>query len=279
MRLHAAATRFDKSVLTDAYTDELIGKGQLEHTDIFKLDGASVRRRIMSVSPTLSIPARRAIQIAGEKYLVGEPSFDESFGSLIRVKYVLHRTPGEASVYSIEGALAEDAATTTAFASREWNKDVVDMRESSRYINDYHIFFGKNESVNVNDLIYIDGTWHYCHSVHPSLSGFRDAVSHELIGSVFEVGTASSKTYTAQGDSFSSVDSEVRMLRMRWSEDFTYFTESQTDYVRGDETVMFLEIDWPNVKVSDEIEFTDGFWKVLSVVDSGSVRRLHTRRV
>lgn len=278
MRLHKAACRFDDSVLYDAYTSTLIGKGQLDPTDIFKLDGASVRRRVISVAPDVGLPTRRAVRLGTNVYLIGEPSTDEWNGTPIRTKYVLHQTPSQATIKTMEEALS-NAPGRTMYASREWNKDVPDLKESSAYFNDYHIFVSYTEPVSVYNLIWIDNQWHICHAVHPSLSGFNDAVAHEIVGTGFETVSVASNTYNPLTDTDNTVTvNGVRVLRLRWQEQYKYLTLSQEDYERGDETVMVLKSAWSAVKPSDKLALSDGQWRVLSVQDQGTVLALHTRR-
>lgn len=277
MRLHAAAKRFDKSLLTDAYTGAFVGAGQLDPTDIFKLDGASVRRRIISVDPAMPLPTRRAVRLGSDAYLIGEPSTDEHYGAPIRTKYVLHHTPTQATIKTLAEALAGSAGRTL-YASREWNKDVADLQHSSEYFNDYHIFISKAETVAAGNLIHIDGQWHICHAVHPSLSGFTDAVSHEITGTVFETVAASSRTYDPITDTYSASTTSVNVLRVRWQERFEYLTKSQESYERGDETLVVLKSAWASAKPSDTLPLSDGVWRVLSVVDDGTTLSLHARR-
>lgn len=276
MRLHKAATWFDSSRLYDAYTDTLVGKGQLDPTDLFKLDGASVRRRMVSVAPETALPTRRAVRLGDSTYLIGEPSTDEWQGSPIRTKYVLHQTPGQATVKTVAEALA-GAPGRTMYASREWNKAVADPQTSSNYFNDYHIFVAHTETVSPLDLIQIDGQWHICHAVHPSLSGFTDAVSHEILGTVFETASAESRVYDPVLDDYMSTGSSVPVLRVRWQEHFNYLTAAQETYLRGDETVFVLKAGFP-AKPSDGLILSDGLWRVISVVDEGTTLALHTRR-
>lgn len=277
MRLRRAATRFDDSMLFDAYTNALVGRGQLDPTDIFKLDGASVRRRVISVAPEVSPPTRRAVRLGTDAYLIGEPSTDEWKGSPIRTKYVLHHTPGQVTIKSIEEALSNQAGRMM-YASREWNKDVPDSQTSSAYFNDYHIFISYTESVKMYDLLWIDGQWHICHAVHPSLSGFTDAVSHEILGTVFETVALGSRSYDPVTDSYTSNPTNATVLRLRWAEQYSYMTAAQTSYVRGDETVMVLKSAWPEASASDVLTLSDGRWRVIDVQDQGAVLALHTRR-
>lgn len=277
MRLHAAATYFDKSVLTDAYTGSIVGKAQLNATDIFKLDGASVRRRLISVGPGVTPPTRMAVRLGGDVYLMGEPSADEHGGSPIRTNYVLHHTPGQATIKTLAEALG-NAAGRTMWASREWNKDVADLQTSSSYFNDYHIFVAKTEAVAQENLIYVDGQWHICHAVHPSLSGFTDAVSHEILGTVFETVDVASRTYNPLTDAWTSSTVNAKVLRVRWQEKFEYLTKGQANYERGDETIVVLKAGWPAAKASDTLTLSDGTWRVLSVRDDGLTLALHARR-
>jgi len=276
MRLHKAAVRFDDSVLHDAYTGHFIGKGQLDPTDIFKLDGASVRRRILSVSPDVAIPARRAARLGAEVYLFGEASPDEWNGAPIRVKYVLHQTPGRAKVFTFAEALRGQPGREM-YASREWNKDVPDNQASSRYFNDYHIFVAASEPLAPFDLIFIDDQWHICHAVHPSLSGFKDAVSHEITGMVFEYAEIGVRKYDPVTDDWDATHADVMVLRLRWQEQYDYLRASQENYQRGDETLVIADEGY-RPKPSDGILLSDGRWRILASQEGAGVWLLHARR-
>lgn len=275
MRLKTAARRFDTSVMLDGYTGVEVGRCQLSPVDYFKLDGASLRVRAITVSPDVEIPSRRCIQIGDERYIVGGAAIDHWRGSPIRANYTLHQTPGLATVKTIAEALA-DAPGHTLYASRLWNKDVADLQTSSNYFNDYHIFFASTENINTYDLIWIDGHWHICHSVHPSLSGFADAVSHEILGTVFETVSFGSQTYDPITDSYSGTPVTVKVLRVRWQEHFAYLNAAQETYQRGDETIFVLKTVTP--KPSDTLALSDGSWRVLHVADQGTHWSLHARR-
>lgn len=278
MRLHRAASYFDDSVIYDAYTGSKLGKGQLDPTDIFKLDGASVRRRVISVAPDFPLPTRRAVKLGAGCYLMGEPSSDEWDGSPIRTKYVLHQTPSLATVKTFYEALT-GAAGRSMYASREWNKDVPDEKTSSGYFNDYHVFVANTETVDAYDLVQIEGQWHICHAVHPSLSGFKDAVCHEFIdGSGFESVTVITKTYVPATDSYTTAQSVSLVLRLRWQEQYNFLRESQDPYKQGDQTVIVIKAAWTAASAGDSLQMSDGRWRVLNVQDQGQTLALHVRR-
>lgn len=277
MRLHKAATRFDKSILYDAYTSTRVGKGQLDPTDIYKLDGAAVTRRVISVDPATILPTRLAVRLGADIYLIGSPSTDEWNGLPIRTKYILHQANSLATIKTFAEALA-NLPGRSAYASREWNKDIPDPKVSSTYFNDYHIFIAHTEPVQQYDLIFIDNQWHICHAVHPSLSGFTDAVSHEIIGVGFETVTTTTETYNPTTDTYSGVTTSATMLRLRWQENFRFLTQAQENYEQGDEIAMVLKSAWPAVKPSDKVIFSDGEWRVLAARDEGLTFNLHIRR-
>jgi hypothetical protein len=214
--------------------------------------------------------------LGADYYLMGEPSTDEWKGSPIRTKYVLHQTPSQSTIKTIAEALANSAGTT-AYASREWNKDVADLQESSDYFNDYHIFVASNEAGVEGDLVYVDSEWHYIHAVHPSLSGFKDLVSHEIPSPVFETVNISSNAYNPITDSFASATTSVKVLRLRWKERFKYKMLAQETYRRGDETLVVLKSVIPTLKVGDTIPLSDGTRRVLAVRDDGTTLSVHAR--
>lgn len=277
MRLKRVASAFDEVRAADAYTGARVGSVQVEPTDYYKLDGAAVRRRSISAAPSVTMPTRRAIRLGAEVFLVGEPTTDFWKGKPIRLTYVCQMAPGLATVMSMAEALG-NLPGRQAYASRNWNKYSTDSRDSADHHDEYHVFFGEANLAQPYHLILVEGTWHLCKGQHLSLNGMDVAVCREITGTVFETVTLSKRTYNAVTDSYSEVTQPAaKVLRLRWQEFFEYLTASQTDYVRGDETVVMLTSDWTGAP-ADTITLSDGKWKVLGHRAYGLTTVLHVRR-
>ena len=143
MRLHAAATHFNRMVCYDAYTGVELFKSQLTLFDDQKRDTEGGERRILELAPGTALPARRAVEAEGVRYILGHPFQDSMFGKPIRVKYVAHEATNLATLQTM-AQVCTNTAGTTAYGARAWVKDSKEMDESSQMIgvNSGHWFNG-----------------------------------------------------------------------------------------------------------------------------------------
>lgn len=277
MRLKNVAKRFDNTTCVDAYSATTF-KAQIEPLQIYSIDGAKVKRRVLSAAPEITIPARRTISIDGQVYLVGDDTPDQWADETLRVNYVLHGADHLATIRTIPEALA-DAAGFTAWAARDWSRDETDSRESAERINQYHIFFSRTEPVPDEAVLELDGRTYFVLAVHRSISGFHDALSNEVPGPAYETIAFGTRTYDPITDTYTDSLTNVRVLRLRWQEAFRYLTRASADFERGDSILMMLKAGNPTPKASDTLALSDGTFKVVSLLDEGAHYSLHVRRV
>lgn len=274
MRLHSAAKRFDTTVAQDAYTPATTFMCQLDPLSLFSVDGTAIRRRQLSTAPDVAIPARNAIKIASDYYVVGAVSPDQWNGTPIRNNYVMQGADYLAEMNSIAGELAA-TARTTAWASLDYNKYTVDQRDTSEYSAQYMLYFGRGEVTP--DLIHFNGKWYLNKIAYESVSGIHCVLANELRDPVFETVTYTVRTYNPPTDTWTETTSSVKVFRVRWTEHFRYLTKASENYERGDMQVFVLKTTL-TPKVSDKLTLSDGVWTILSILDEGLTWSLHVRR-
>lgn len=276
MRLARAAAKFDRTVAVDAYTSSVTFKCQLAPLDLYRIDGAAVKRRQMSCAPRVVIPARKVVTIGGETYLIGDGSPDHYNGTVIRQNFVLQ---GASEICSLNTIAAELAGTVagSAYGSLVFSKYLPDGADTSKYPPQYQIFLAGSESVSPDSLVEIDSRWFLIKDSYISLSGLRVALANEIQGTVFETVTVADRTYSPVTDSYISTTSSKKVMRVRWQEHFTYISKAQIDYFRGDETVFVLK-SVMTPKGGDALTLSDGTWKILDVQDFGLTWSCHVRR-
>jgi hypothetical protein len=275
MKLSAAARRFDRTLVSDAYNPLDTFKVQFEPFDYYKIDGASVRRKVMSVDPSITMPARRVIDVAGQKFLVGEPGIDFWEGEPIRGQYVIQGADAEVSIHTIAQTLA-DTAGTTAWASIDFSKYGTDERDSSEYHPQYHIYFGEPETIPEDAIVQNGADTYLVRNSHRTVSGLRDAIANRLDSPVIDAAVFSSQTYDPITDTYTGTPTTVRCLRVRWQEHFEYLSVSSEKFERGDMQVLVpLSV---TAKASDTFPLSDGVWRILAVVTRADYRMLHVRR-
>lgn len=276
MKLKRVARKFDNVQAQDAYgtTTFMV---QYEPMSFSKIDGTSVTKRMVSAAPEIVMPARGAITIDGEQYVVGHGAPDYWMGEVIRVSYVIQGATGLANLHSIASAIAQ-TSPVTAYAALVFSKYMPEANDNSRYPPQYQVFLAGSESAPADSLIQLDGKWFLVKQSYISTSGLRIALANELDEPAFETVTYGDRTYDPVTDTYSTSNSSVRVLRVKWSEHFHYLTKADETYQRGDIQVMALKTSMPSVIPSDLLTLSDGVWRVLSVQDEGTTVSLHMRR-
>lgn len=266
--------KFDTITATDAYGSATF-KCQLAPLELFKVDGVAVKKRQMSCLPTVTIPTRGAITIDGQTSLVGHGSPDYWKGTLVRMNYVIQGADGLANLITIGGALA-NTAPVTAYAAIAFSRYLPESADSSKYPPQFEVFLSGAEAAPAETLIQLNDQWYLVKQSYLSTSGLRVALVNDLNSPSFETITFGSQTYNPITDAYSGATTATKVLRVRWTEHYTYLSKASETYERGDQQVFMLKAVTP--KPSDLLTLSDGVWRVLSVIDDGAVWSCHARR-
>lgn len=147
MEIYDAARYFDRDPISDGYTAVYLFDGQCASFDDSSSDGATNRRRVLSLAPGLSLPARRVISMYGDRWVVGTGTPDGFFGQVIRQHFTMKRvtdlfavlTPGEAVAGSVG---------VPSYAQKVYFKDTVNSLTDSEYDTFWNIFVSPGEAVD-----------------------------------------------------------------------------------------------------------------------------------
>lgn len=276
MKLSKAAVMGDTQEAVDAYnltgTKLQVGFDPLSYS---KIDGVAVKKRAISASPSVLMPARGAITIDGQTYLVGHGAPDYWRGSTIRVNYVIQGADGLANLHSIDTALA-GTAPITAYAAISFSRYLPEVNDNSRMLPQYQVFLAGSEAAPADSLVQLGGVWYLIKQSYISTSGLRVALANELVEPVFETVGFGARTYDPITDAYTSSGASVKVLRVKWSEHYQYLSKASETYERGDMQVFMLKASTP--KPSDTISLSDGVWRVLSTQDETTHWSCHVRR-
>ena len=273
MKLKSVSKFFDKTKAVDAYNSRYSFKCQVEPLDMYRTEGTRIKIRNMSTAPEVIIPARRAIKIDSQAYLVSDSSADHWAGDAIRSRYVLQGADYVVEIRTIAQVLA-DAPGVQAWASIDFNKYSTDERDSADYHPQYHIFLGEG-AANEHSIIHTTERTYLVKNSYKTPSGLYDAICNELDDPVIDAVTFRSRTYIPITDSFTESSSTIRCIRIRWQDKFTYLSQGSEKFERGDIQVLVPSSVTP--KAADVVELSDGTWRVLSVVSYTGHKALHLR--
>lgn len=276
MRLHAAATFFDKTVCADAYApfDEFLG--QFDLFDDSKRDGATVDRRILSVGPNVVLPARGTFTVDGETWIIGGQQSDKFRGSIIRRKYVVHRANGAALVQSAAQALTTGGLSS--FGAKLWVKDLKDLAVSSQLEGFFNLYLPAADPMpKARDVITLAGRPHYVRNAYFSAAGFNVAEVDELEADAIVQVSHLTRAYNPVSDTTSSTTASRKMLRMRWQDNYALSSAGAPKMQAGDIRGVFAK-SAGTVPVNSQVVLNDGTWDILSVEDQGDCWGAHLRK-
>ena len=274
MKLSKVAGYFDNLVGQDAYGTATF-LCQFEPLAYSKIDGVAVRKRQISTVEGVTMPARGAILIDGDVYLVGHPAPDYWMGAVIRNTHVIQGADGLADLTSIADALAS-APAVSAYAALVFSRYLPDNADSSKYPPQYQVFLAGTESAPANTLILLNGVWFLVKESYISTSGLRIALANVLDEPAFGTATLQTETYDVATDSYTSSPTSLTVLRVKWTEHFNYLSKASETYERGDQQLFLPMTVTP--KESDTLDFPDGTWRILAVQDETTHWSCHARR-
>lgn len=277
MKLFKASRYFDRSPVYDAYApDTPLFKAQLDvYADAMR-DGLTVQRRILECAPAHDRPARSVIKLGTQTFLVGEETFDYFNGEAIRKKFVLHEVDDLAVVKTFEQALLEQDGYT-AYAARSWVKSSAETEESSGKFNQMRIYFSPTENFYAPALIRMKGAWHIVRDRLPTEAGFFAVIAEELAEPVIDTSTVTRTEYDHVTDTYKTVTTSTKVLRLRWQTYFEYEGQASTTFRRGD--LRAAAIASSAIVAGGTLALSDGEWNILSTEAEDNVTLMHLRKV
>ena len=274
MRLARAARFGDTVTAQDAYGTDTF-KCQLAPLDMFRVEGVRIKVKQLSTGPDVVMPARGAVRIDTQVYIISHGSPDFWKGDCVRRNYVTQAADGLATIISIADALA-DAAGTQAYAAAEFSRYLPEAGDSSKLPPQYEMFLAETESVPADTLISLNSKWYLVKESYQSASGVRVALANILDEPLFETVTFGSRTYDPITDTNTGSPATVKIMRVKWTEHYTYLSIGSETYERGDQQVFMPKSVSP--KASDTLTLSDGTWRVLAVQNEDTRWSCHVRR-
>jgi hypothetical protein len=278
MRLSVAARYFDKTLCADAFALGTTFFGQLDVFDDSKRDGATVVRRVLSVAPTVVLPARRVLTIGAEQWLVGQNEDDSFAGAVLRRKYILQRADGVASIRTFGQAIAGAGGTDT-YGAKLWVKDMKEIEVSSKLSGFFNIYLPSPETVAAGSVISLGGRLHVVRNTFKSSGGFLVTEGDELDAAAVLAGTYHGVTgYAPATDVVTAGATAVTLLRIRYQDDYEYANEAEPKFVVGDIKAYVRKSQIATARAKDKVDLSALSWLVESVSDENDCWGLHLRR-
>lgn len=256
-------------VCLDGYTGADLFRAQLGLYDDNKRDSETAERRTISISPTVTIPARRVIAAAGTRFILGHANPDDYRGETIRVGYVAHEATYLSQVRTLDQVCQEQAGFT-AYTGRVWVKDLAYSQQNSVETPLFHIHFADNEPIVENLLVTFEGRLNIVRSLNHGAGGTIVASCEQMAEPSIEQANILVGTYDPVQDTTATTPTPAVAVRMRWQSLFRYSSGIAPKFDPGDTQLAFSQTG-PAVVAGTSVELSDGLWRVQSVVAEGSV--------
>ena len=154
MRIRRISKRFDKDQLYDAYTGDILFKGQFATFEGRQVDGTFNRRRTVSYSPDYSLPPRRCVTVYGEVWIMSEPMIDGFQGEPVRVTCSARKSNGLFQVLTA-GELLNKTGTREAHVFLRYLKGTAEPGSSN--LQPYYEASLSLTETNLAGKFYTDG--------------------------------------------------------------------------------------------------------------------------
>lgn len=269
MKLSSVANAFNQMECLDAYTGELAFYGQLGLYDDTKRDSETAERRVISASPSITIPARRVIEAGGTRFIMGKGNPDTFLGNVIRVGYVVHEATHLASIQTLS-QLCANTEGTSAWAGRAWVKNLGYSEQDSNLNSFHHLHFSTSETIAEGNVITFDGAKYIVRTTNKGAAGTLTAYSDVMPEPVVEMASFGLGSYDPITDTHSSTPTSARVVRVRWQSLFDYRNEKAPSFGPGDLQIAVLKsvIATP---VGERVTLSDGTWMIASANSHGDV--------
>lgn len=275
--LFDVAKHFDDIPAVDGYTAAPLFNVQLSTFLGSSPDGSVAQKRVVSTAPNLVMPARKVISTLGETYLVGTGILDGIYGQSIRKTYWTKLVTESMEILT-PGQACLGSAGVTAWARKEYLKDLVNTQTDAEYDPFWEVFFASGESVSKGAFFKVGSTFYRARSVHLDAAGFTNAASDELdAGSRVSLTFAQTGAYDPITDSFAAGSVTTTGFVIDRYKNYDLLTEADDLNKAGDMTAI-VAASALTPAVGHKLTIASREWQVLTATLEADAWALHIRR-
>ena len=261
-------------------------------------DGSTGERRVIDVHPDRQFPARRAVNILGDVWIVGRGQVDATDGVPTSRHYGM-KDATNSYAFGLPGAVCIEAARPLAagvadyatrfpvatlawlYAHRLYFKSTVSPQTDATYDNFWSIFVAMSEPVKKHHLL-LDrdsGTLHSVRGVYAPPQDLKLVQADELDADAIRLVTLNGgAVYDPINDVTTRSSAVVPAVRIEFAKDYTYRTEADELGKNGDELLLVPKVAAPALTAQDNITMDGLAWRVVSFVTQLDCWKIHVRR-
>jgi hypothetical protein len=263
MRFSKVAGYFDRTAIKDAYTGVLLFYGQMI-APAERVSGDTFRKHTLSTASTASAPARRVIDVLGDKWVMGNGNLDGFNGVAVRKNWSLKRATNSGQLHT-PGELIDNVAGPTVYFFKEYFRDTVNVATTSDYDSYFDLYLPGTEPVLKGSWISdATGTFYRVRNVLDEPEGFMVAESDEFPSSILVSAEIEGTTFDAVLDQFTGSSTTVAGLLVDASKFYRNLTGDTPTHLANDRT-LFVKNN-VTVELSNKITIAGQTWSVMQKV-------------
>lgn len=275
MKISAVARYFDREKVYDAYTGLLLFKGQMlspaEH-----VSGDTFRRHTLSTADGMVAPARGAVTIMGDVWLIGNNNPDGHNYTVMRRNFTLKKSTGLMNLLTPAQACLSATGTPT-HSYKEYYRDSQNIPTEADLDTFWNIYCPQNEAVSKGSFFRQNGTIFRVRNVYNLPEGFNVAETDQ-----FDADALQTITVTTNGelnlvtDTIPTVTVTTGAVQTDIYKFYRFSTEAEDKQKPGDRTV-FIPKSAITPKILSTLTMLSKTWRVLAVVSEQDSWALHVR--
>jgi hypothetical protein len=275
MKLSAVSSYFDKESVTDAYTGAFLFKGQMlspaEH-----VSGDTFRRHTLSTKDGITSPARHAVVIMGDVWLVGNNNPDGFKGYVVRRNFSLKKSTGVADLLT-PGQACLAGSGLSLHIYKEYYRDSQSLPTEADLDTFWNVYCPINEAVAKGAFLREGSRVLRVRNVYEVAEGFNIAEADQ-----FDDNAIQSITFTTNGvlnvitDTYPTVSVATTGIQTDVFKFYRFSTAAEDKQLPGDRA-LFVAQSAVTPTISSQVTMLGKSWRVLAVVPELDAWALHVR--
>lgn len=268
---------FDRDEVLDAYSGAVVFMGHTMPHDDHTSSGATSRRRTLVSEPSAVAPARRAVSIEGEYWLVGVNNLDTFLGDPVRRNFDLKKSTGQLEALT-PGAACLAQAGATFHAHKEYFRDTTNGQTTSEWDPMWNVFCPLNETLATGYFLRDGSTLLRVRNCYTSIDEFRVAEADEFASdAVQDVTFTGAGTLDLVTDTVSGTSITTTALQTDTGKFYRFRTQSEAGLQAGDRAV-FVAKSAVTPKQGDTFTMQGVTWRAALIVDELDAWAILARR-
>jgi hypothetical protein len=281
MKLKQVSRFFDTCPVYDAYSGATLFKIQTSTFLESSAEGSTAARRVISLDPSLNVPAHSCILALGQIWIAGASNPDEWKGSAIRKAYWTKLATDNFNLLS-PGQAALSSTGQAIFGSKAYLRDALNGGTDSQLDPVWDISLSADSTAQRGYFLKSANTLYRVRVSYQDVDGFRTCQSDEVDEPVTNVTFTTNSTYNPVSDSYDPTYIATTAVTLDYAKTYVKTSAADIKSEVGD-LCMVVSKSAATVSTGQALEIMTGkfkgAWRVLAALSEHDAWNLHIRRV